>query len=150
VSAAHQLFDTLIFIVIVAALAVAILWGGIAFQRSMRLAVTFTSLQEERTIYGVALWATKDHNKESPGLFTGGWRELRYALSLWNYSVNFSWMGSIPVEELRILSPFIDRMIEGKGPPQNLPNEYKDERPETLKRFKDRMIAEGLWPKTQN
>lgn len=57
-------------------------------------------------------------------------------------------MGSIPVEELAILHPFIDLIIDGKGPPLNQPAEY-DDRPEVLRKFKQRMQAEGLWPNPQ-
>lgn len=119
----------------------AVVWVALAFVRSMRMPVTFKSLDEQRLIYSVALWAAKELNKKP------GDGQLRYSLNLWAYSVNYCWMGSIPVDELRILSPFIDLMINGKGPPQNLPNEYKDERPDMLTRFKDRMKAEWLWPR---
>jgi hypothetical protein len=105
--------------------------------------VKFKSLDEESTVYQVARWAAKELNKKPSDL------ELRHSLTLWAYSVQFNWMGSIPIEELRVLSPFIDRMIDGNGPPQNLPSDYTDWRPETLRRFKDRMIAEGLWPESE-
>jgi hypothetical protein len=46
-----------------------------------------------------------------------------------------------------MLVPFIDRVIDGKGQPLNLPAEYEDTRPADLRGFKARMQAEGFWPK---
>ncbi len=52
----------------------------------------------------------------------------------------------LPRAELAVLAPFIDEIIEGRGPPLNLPPEYEDYRPRVLAAFKARMTAEGLWP----
>ena len=35
--------------------------------------------------------------------------------------MNYSWMGRIPVSELVILQPFIDLVIDGKGPRKSFP-----------------------------
>jgi hypothetical protein len=53
---------------------------------------------------------------------------------------------SISRDDLEFLAPFIDEWIAGQAPPQNLPAEYPDERPEELGAFKERMRKEGLWP----
>ena len=48
--------------------------------------------------------------------------------------------------ELAFLAPYIDEWIAGLAPPQNLPAEYPDERPDELRALKVRMQKEGLWP----
>jgi hypothetical protein len=103
--------------------------------------VTFKNLKELRTVSGVAKWANKQlgDNRNSRS-------RLQHSVFLFAY--NSTWMARIPVEELAILSPFIDLIIEGKGPPPILSAEYEDERPATLKRFKERMQAEGRWPRS--
>lgn len=53
---------------------------------------------------------------------------------------------SITREDLAFLAPYIDEWIAGKAPPQNLPAEYHDWRPDALRSFKERMLKEGLWP----
>lgn len=53
---------------------------------------------------------------------------------------------SISREDLEFLAPYIDDWINGHAPPQNLPAEYWDWRPDALKAFKDRMQTQGLWP----
>jgi len=53
---------------------------------------------------------------------------------------------SITRADLAFLSPYIDEWIAGKALPQNLPAEYHDWRPDTLRSFKERMLKEGLWP----
>jgi hypothetical protein len=111
-------------------------------RRGPPMPVTFKSLDEETAVYGVTRWATKQLDIKRGDL------RLLYAQTLYLCSVNWSWMGSIPKAELAVLQPFIDLMIEGKGPPQNLPAEYDDPRPEILLRFKGRMKTEGLWPES--
>jgi hypothetical protein len=54
--------------------------------------------------------------------------------------------GSISREDLAFLAPYIDEWINGNAPPENLPAEYHDWRPDTLRSLKDRMLTEGLWP----
>lgn len=73
---------------------------------------------------------------------------------LYGFTFGLSRMGKIPVEELAVVSPFIDLIIDAKGPQPNLPPEYSQEeylepRRETLRQFKKRMEAEGLWPQPQ-
>jgi hypothetical protein len=53
---------------------------------------------------------------------------------------------SISRDDLAFLAPYIDEWIEGKAPTQNLPAEYYDWRPDALRSFKERMVAEKLWP----
>jgi hypothetical protein len=106
----------------------------------VRKPVTFKNLDEEQAVFGVADWASKQLGMRP------GDPQLLHSFLLDAYLNQGNWMGRIPTEELALLSPFIDLMIEGKGPPQNLPAEYDDPRPEILRRFKGRMQAEGLWP----
>jgi hypothetical protein len=115
---------------------------GAAYCLTHRRPVRFRSLDEQVTFGAVARWAARelDIRPNDP--------RLRYALSLWIFSSDLNWLGSVPVEELALVAPFIDPMIEGKGPPPNIPPDYKDGRPQMLTRFKERMIAQGLWPKT--
>jgi hypothetical protein len=128
---------------LIAAIAVTLLvFALVVGARTPSMPVTFKNLDEERAVYGVALWASKQM-----GIKPGDPR-LKCSLYLWAYSSNLNWMGRIPIEELALLSPFIDLIIEGKGPPRNLPAEYEDTRPEKLKRFKERMQTEGLWPQS--
>jgi hypothetical protein len=53
---------------------------------------------------------------------------------------------SISRHDLEFLASYIDEWIAGQAPPQNLPAEYPDERPEQLRALKERMQQEGLWP----
>jgi hypothetical protein len=53
---------------------------------------------------------------------------------------------SISRDDLEFLAPYIEEWIAGQAPPQNLPAEYPDERPEELRALKERMQKEGLWP----
>ena len=75
-------------------------------------------------------------------------RTLFYSNLLWRdwWIIWFPWSVRLPIVELTALAPFIDGMIEGHGPPLNLPPEYEDYRPRVLAAFKARMEAEGLWP----
>ena len=50
-------------------------------------------------------------------------------------------------DDLAFLAPYIDDWIAGKAPPQSLPAEYYDWRPDALRSFKDRMMREDLWPR---
>jgi hypothetical protein len=52
---------------------------------------------------------------------------------------------AISREDLVFLAPYIDDWINEQAPPQNLPAEYWDWRPEALRAFKERMQQEGLW-----
>jgi hypothetical protein len=129
--------------VVIVVIGLAVIAGGVILLASNRMPVTFKNLDEEAAVYQVSRWAAKQLD------ITPGDPRLRYSLWLWMYSANFNWLGSIPVAELTLLAPFINLVIDGKGPPPNLPPEY-DNRPETLSRFKRRMQAEGLWPQSQS
>ena len=108
-----------------------------------RWPVRFKHLVEQEAVSFVAHWAARQLNMAPSD------RRLRYSNSLSLLSVILNWRGSIPVEELALLAPFIDLVIDGQGPPQNLPADYDDTRPETLRRFKQRMQSEGLWPQSR-
>jgi hypothetical protein len=53
---------------------------------------------------------------------------------------------SISQDDLNFLAPYIDDWIAGNAPPQNLPAEYPDERPDQLRAMKHRLQNDGLWP----
>jgi hypothetical protein len=57
---------------------------------------------------------------------------------------------SISRDDLEFLATYIDEWIAGLAPPQNLPAEYPDERPEQLRALRERMQKEGLWPDRPN
>jgi hypothetical protein len=116
----------------------------IAAVAANRLPVRFRSFYELNEIYGVARWAAKEL------ALTEGDTRLFHSLNLFVYSLYGYWASSIPIEELALLAPFIDRIIDGKGPLLNLPMEYEVQRRETLQRFKRRMEAGGLWPQSQS
>jgi len=110
-----------------------------------RMPVKFKTLDEQSDIIAVAYWAQKTGNIDS--------KRLRYSITL-DLATSaatgpITLKGSIPVEELAILAPWIDRVIDGKGPPRNLPPEYVDRRPVILGEFKKRMQDEGLWPRAE-
>jgi hypothetical protein len=64
------------------------------------------------------------------------------------YSISFPWRRSISREDLEVLAPYIDEWID-RPPPQDLPSEYYDWRPDVLTPFKARMLKEGLWPASE-
>jgi hypothetical protein len=125
---------------LLAVLAVAAICSALIVGSKHRWPVRFKHLVEQEAVSFVAHWAAIQLN------MAPGDRRLRYSKSLSLLSVILDWRGSIPVEELALLAPFIDLVIDGQGPPQNLPADYDDTRPETLRRFKQRMQSEGLWP----
>jgi hypothetical protein len=75
-----------------------------------RFPVTFKSVKEEKAVYRVACWADKELKLKQ------GESKLAYSLMLgaWTFSLNRG--GRIPLEELAVLSPFIDLTIDGKKP----------------------------------
>jgi hypothetical protein len=89
------------------------------------------------------------HRLGNPPVFPNGGR-LRSVIEM--RGVNRSDRAIVPIrrsisrEDLHFLSPYIDDWINGNAPPQNLPPEYEDWRPEALRAFKERMIRENLWP----
>jgi hypothetical protein len=116
-----------------------------------RFPVTFKSLKEEKAVFSVALWADKELKLKQ------GESKLGFSLMLptWIYSLNRG--GRIPLEELAVLSPFIDLTIDGKKPHRTPQVGYEysqqemlEQQIETLRRFKTRMQAEGLWPQPQS
>jgi hypothetical protein len=68
-------------------------------------------------------------------------------------NVSFNRLGFLPFhrpisrDDLEFLAPYIEEWIAGQAPPQNLPAEYPDERPEELRALRERMQKERLWPK---
>jgi hypothetical protein len=128
---------------LLAVLAVAAICSALIVGSKHRWPVRFKHLVEQEAVSFVAHWAAIQLN------MAPGDRRLRYSKSLSLLSVILDWRGSIPVEELALLAPFIDLVIDGQGPPQNLPADYDDTRPETLRRFKQRMQSEGLWPQSR-
>jgi hypothetical protein len=128
---------------LLAVLAVAAICSALIVGSKHRWPVRFKHLVEQEAVSFVAHWAAIQLN------MAPGDRRLRYSKSLSLLSVILNWRGSIPVEELALLAPFIDLVIDGQGPPQNLPADYDDTRPETLRRFKQRMQSEGLWPQSR-
>jgi hypothetical protein len=127
---------------LLAMLAVAAICAVLIIGSDHRWPVRFRHLVEQEAVSFVAHWAAKQLN------MTPNDRRLQFSNSLSSLSVILNWRGSIPVEELALLSPFIDLVIDGKGPPQKLPPCYEDTRPETLRRFKQRMQSESLWPQS--
>lgn len=49
-------------------------------------------------------------------------------------------------DDLAFLAPYIEDWIAGQAPPQNLPADYPDERPDQLRALKRRTQNEGFWP----
>jgi hypothetical protein len=131
------LFDVLVVTIIGAALII----GSIVATAKSRWPVRFKNFDEQSAVCSVAWWAAKQLNIKPSD------PRLMYSRPAWLY---LTWMGSIPVEELALLSPFIDLVIDGKGPKQDLPAEYEDWHPKTLAAFKSRMQAEGLWPQPRS
>ena len=108
-----------------------------------QLPVQLKSFDEIECVSGAAAWATRRLGDEKAS------RELRRVngirFSSW-FGTPLPYLVRLPQAELAVLSPFIDAMIEGRGPPLNLPPEYDDYRPRVLAAFKARMKSEGLWP----
>jgi hypothetical protein len=103
------------------------------------------------TIVGVANYALKRLGRPGVSMFApadGLLRSVSEVLS----NDSFNPLGFLPFrrlisrDDLEFLAPYIDEWIAGQAPPQNLPAEYPDERPEQLRALKERMQQEGLWP----
>jgi hypothetical protein len=105
------------------------------------LTITFRSMDECAEVGFTALWALKQVDRDDPRF-----RTLLYLRTLLGRYPNAYFLRRMSRAELEMLAPFIDKVIEGKGPPQNLPAEYEDRRPSVLSNFKARMQAGGLWP----
>jgi hypothetical protein len=139
---------TIGFLVIFLMVTVALIVVGQFSMMKNRMPVRFKNVDELLTVYEVARWAAKDLDIKY------GDQRLFYSLLLRRSTGGFMmpsiiwWTASIPVQELALLAPFIDLIIEGRGPPQNLPPEY-DDRANILQRFKERMQIGGLWPQAK-
>jgi hypothetical protein len=91
------------------------------------------------------------HQLGNPPIFPDGAR-LRSVVEM--KGINSNPFAIVPLrrqisrEDLDFLAPYIDGWINGNAPPQNLPAEYEDWRPDALRTFKERMIREKLWSVT--
>jgi hypothetical protein len=114
--------------------------------RSVRL-----TSDEFDTIVGVANYALKRLGRPTVSLFAPPDGLLRSVSEVLSRDM-FNRLGFLPFrrlisrDDLEFLAPYIDEWIAGQAPPQNLPAEYPDERPERLRALKERMQREGLWP----
>ena len=101
------------------------------------------SADEFTTVLGVANYALKRLGRPDGFLRSVNEARLRNMVNPVGY---LPLRRSISRDDLAFLAPYIDEWIAGKAPPQNLPAEYPDERPERLRALKERMQQEGLWP----
>ena len=105
------------------------------------------SNDEFSTLVGVARYALKKLGRPTP---SRGLTELqsmdRYLRSDMFNPISDLFPRYISRAELAFLAPYIDDWIVGHAPPQNLPAEYPDERPDQLSVLKQRMQQQGLWP----
>ena len=114
--------------------------------RSVRL-----TSDEFVTIVGVANYALKRLGRPTLAVSTPTDGLLGSVLKVLSNDM-FNRLGFLPFrrlisrDDLDFLAPYIDEWIAGQAPPQNLPAEYPDERPEQLRALKERMQKEGLWP----
>lgn len=105
------------------------------------------------TIVGVANYALKRLGRPSLSKSRPADGILRSVIDVLRYDA-INPLGFLPFrrlisrEDLEFLAPYIDEWIAGQAPPQNLPAEYPDERPEELRAFRERIQSEGLWPKS--
>lgn len=106
------------------------------------LPIGFKSMRECAEVGFTAHWACRHVDRQDPRYKT----LLSLYFRLGQYPMYFYFLRAMRRQELEIVAPFIDKIIEGKGPPLNLPAEYEDERPAILAKFKARMQDEGLWP----
>jgi hypothetical protein len=81
------------------------------------------------------------------------WENIRTVAALqYVYSSPRKWPRLLPFlrrisrDDLAFLAPYIDDWVAGKAPPQGLPPEYYDCRPDTLRSFKDRMVSSMVGP----
>jgi hypothetical protein len=109
------------------------------------------SSDEFDTIVGVANYALKRLGRPSLLKAVPADGVLRSVLEVIRYDA-INPLGFLPFrrlisrDDLEFLAPYIDEWISGRAPPQNLPAEYPDERPERLRALKERMQKEGFWP----
>jgi hypothetical protein len=106
------------------------------------------SNDEFSTLVGVASYALKKLGRPIPfgGLPTDLPSMDRYLRSDTFNPISGLLPRYISRAELAFLAPYIDDWIVGQAPPQNLPAEYPDERPDQLRALKQRMQQQGFWP----
>jgi hypothetical protein len=132
------------------------LWDSIKQARSARLSrgsitrpVKLT-VDESELMPQVAFYMLKQRGLP-PNARTLGLEDLRSLFDLvtinrgHGYFPDFPWRRSISREDLEVIAPYIDEWIDAP-PPQNLPSEYYDQRPDILKSFRQRMVRQGVWP----
>ena len=116
----------------------------------MERPVRLTS-DEFDTIVGVSNYALKRLGRPTLAMFAptdGLLRSVSKVLlnDMFNRLAFLPFRRLISRDDLEFLAPYIDEWIAGQAPPQNLPAEYPDERPERMRALKERMQREGLWP----
>jgi hypothetical protein len=106
------------------------------------------SNDEFSTLVGVASYALKKLGRPTPfgGLPTELPSMVQYLRSDMFNPISDLFPRYISRAELAFLAPYIDDWIGGQAPPQNLPAEYPDERPDRLRALKQRMQQQDLWP----
>lgn len=114
--------------------------GFYVLAKNMSLPVSFKSMDEFDAVGSIVRWASQQIPRDDG---------RQQALSTMRFLLVYSWsvvyrLRRISRSDLAVLAPFIDQVIEGKGPPLNLPAEYEDWRPALLSNFKARMQVEGL------
>jgi hypothetical protein len=124
----------------------------IAFKRRLALPVRFTSRDEIYAVQEAAMLGRSqtpaDYAKSGrfislqPRLTGSGIMRNSFT---YNRLPLFPSLVHLSKEELEMLAPFIDQIIDGKAS-WGLPAEYEDYRPAVLQAFKERMIAQHLWP----
>jgi hypothetical protein len=102
--------------------------------------VKLTSCDELNAISDTVVWAQRQVGPDDPR------RKGIAFLYVYMVGTTFPFAVRLSTKDLEVLAPFIDKFIEGKGPPLNLPSEYEDWRPAVLSDFKARMKNERLWP----
>jgi hypothetical protein len=110
-----------------------------------RLPVKFGTREELEAFTRVVAWA-----REQIGRDDLRWKAISalyaYFVKSGVAGMTFVPLARISAADLKILAPFIDQFIDGKGPSSTLSAEYEDWRPAVLNGFRERMKAERLWP----
>jgi hypothetical protein len=124
----------------------------IAFKRRLALPVRFTSRDEIYAVQEAAMLGRSQMPVGGPKCAQLLSLQLRLSGSgimrnsfTYNRLPLFPSLVHLSKEELEVMTPFIDQIIDGRAP-WNLPAEYEDYRPAVLRAFKERMIAQQLWP----
>ncbi len=114
------------------------LWIWIIANR--RSFIWFKTYDEAEVIAGLMHWVAE----KVPEPRRRSLQRQVQLMSAYPYSPPF--IKGISREDLALLAPYVDEWIDGRLPPQNLPAEYEDYRPRTLRAFKQRLRAKGQWP----